>query len=334
MLPQIDPFKVTVVIPAHNPGRFLRQALESVFAQTYRNFTVHVVDDGSSEDLSWVPTEFPEVEYTKINKVGVAVARNVGILAAKTDLIALLDADDIWRPTKLQKQVAAFQAKPELGLCYTRLYLIDADNQVIKHPQYRDDVGLDKPEYEITFDPTSNVHGSVLLEALRLIKRDVPSGSTPMFRKSALAYSGILDPWLPFTAEFDMLSKVIARFPAAVIPTAEVAYRRHENNWSNSFWISQSEGKEMARRYSYLASVTNDRQLSHSVRRIFVLPGSAYAPQAFDLFRIAFRNRALLRAGNLLLQALLFDPVFVLKSIVYGIGIRLHKKSATSPRNE
>jgi GT2 family glycosyltransferase len=114
------PPTVSVVIPAYNAGRTIDAALRSVFAQTYRDFEVVVIDDGSVDDTAervgaWGDT----VAFRRQHNAGPAAARNHGIRIARGRLLAFLDADDIWLPTKLERQVAYFEAFPETGLLHT-----------------------------------------------------------------------------------------------------------------------------------------------------------------------------------------------------------------------
>jgi glycosyltransferase involved in cell wall biosynthesis len=104
---------VSVIVSVYNGGRFLAQALDSVFAQDYHPLEVIVVDDGSTDDTADVARSYPEVHYIYQENQGVAVARNTGIAAARGDLIALQDADDLWVPGKLTLQVGHLRAHPE-----------------------------------------------------------------------------------------------------------------------------------------------------------------------------------------------------------------------------
>ena len=100
---------VSVVIPNYNYGRFLESTLMAIEEQTYPSCEVIVVDDGSTDNsVDLVRNRFPKVKLVVQNNKGVNSARNAGIKFAQGDLIALCDADDLWLPTKLQKQVPLF----------------------------------------------------------------------------------------------------------------------------------------------------------------------------------------------------------------------------------
>ncbi len=99
---------ITVVIPCYNGSRFIRETLESVLAQTLRPLEVLVIDDGSTDDSAAIAESFGEpVRVIRQPNQGESVARNRGIDEARGEWIAFLDADDIWKPEKLQRQMAA-----------------------------------------------------------------------------------------------------------------------------------------------------------------------------------------------------------------------------------
>lgn len=116
--------KISVVIPAYNAAHFLPRCLKSVFAQTLQPTEVIVVDDGSTDDTAAVAAKLGARVIRQQNG-GVSVARNLGIQSAIGNWIALLDADDLWMPEKLQRQVARIQ--PGTVLVYTGIRIFGDD---------------------------------------------------------------------------------------------------------------------------------------------------------------------------------------------------------------
>ncbi len=107
---------VSCIVPVFNGERFLREAIESILAQTYPCLEVIVVDDGSTDGTSSVVASLGErVTYVRQDNAGPATARNRGIREARGEFVAFLDADDLWLDTKIAKQIARFQARPELA---------------------------------------------------------------------------------------------------------------------------------------------------------------------------------------------------------------------------
>jgi GT2 family glycosyltransferase len=111
---------VSVVIPAYNASRTIAAALESVFAQTFTDYDVIVVDDGSADDTpSQVAHWADRLRFIRQANGGPGAARNAGLKHAHGRLVAFLDADDVWMPRKLERQVAYFERYPETGLLHS-----------------------------------------------------------------------------------------------------------------------------------------------------------------------------------------------------------------------
>ncbi len=100
---------VSVVIPAYNAAAFLAETLASVFAQTVPPAEIIVVDDGSTDDTAGIARNLGATVISRANG-GISAARNTGVRAARSEYLALLDADDLWMPEKLEVQLAAFAA--------------------------------------------------------------------------------------------------------------------------------------------------------------------------------------------------------------------------------
>jgi glycosyltransferase involved in cell wall biosynthesis len=109
---------VSVIVPIHNGARFLAEALESVAAQDYAAFEVIVVDDGSTDDGAAI-AEACGATVLRQQQRGAGAARNAGVNVARGELLAFLDQDDLWLPSKLRRQVETLEAHPE-SICLAR----------------------------------------------------------------------------------------------------------------------------------------------------------------------------------------------------------------------
>ncbi|HEY7267967.1 MAG TPA: glycosyltransferase family A protein [Solirubrobacterales bacterium] len=119
------PERVSAIVPAFNGERFLEQALRSVVDQSLPPAEVIVVDDGSTDGSAEIAEGFGEpVRCIRQENTGVAGARNRGLSAAAGELIAFLDQDDLWPEEKLEAQVAALVANPEVGIVSGHLRVI------------------------------------------------------------------------------------------------------------------------------------------------------------------------------------------------------------------
>ena len=108
---------VSVIIPTCNREKIITRAIDSVFAQTYRDFEIVVLDDGSRDNTKAVVQAYgPKVHYFYQDNKGIAGARNAGMHQTAGDYIAFLDSDDYWLPGKLERQIALFSEHPEYGM--------------------------------------------------------------------------------------------------------------------------------------------------------------------------------------------------------------------------
>ena len=115
---------VSIIIPSYNTAPYVREAVDSALAQTYKNCEVIVVDDGSTDATKEILAPYiakQKIVYIYQKNKGLAGARNTGIRAAKGDYIALLDSDDLFLPEKISRQVEALEARPDCGACYSDL---------------------------------------------------------------------------------------------------------------------------------------------------------------------------------------------------------------------
>ena len=114
--------KVSVIIPTYNRAEYLGEAIQSVFDQTFEDFEILIVDDGSTDDTQQLVLSFhdPRLRSFYQNNCGISAARNAAIRSADGEYIAFLDSDDVWLPELLESQVAVLDRRPEIGLVYAR----------------------------------------------------------------------------------------------------------------------------------------------------------------------------------------------------------------------
>jgi glycosyltransferase involved in cell wall biosynthesis len=124
---------VSVVLPVYNGARYVRAALASVFAQSYRPLEVIVVDDGSTDGTPAAVRAFPGVRYVRQANRGAAAARNAALPLARGELVAFMDHDDLWTPDKLSVQVAYLAQHPSLAgvVAHLRLFLSDGAAEAV-----------------------------------------------------------------------------------------------------------------------------------------------------------------------------------------------------------
>ena len=141
--------RVSVIIPTFDRMQFVAQAIESVVAQSYRDFELIVVDDGSTDATPSVLERYAgQIHYVYQLHQERSAARNTGIALANGEFLAFLDSDDLWLPDKLAQQVAAFDAMPQVGVMHSAFVRIDNTGQVVPWPLGRKRLGASGWVYE------------------------------------------------------------------------------------------------------------------------------------------------------------------------------------------
>ena len=116
------PRLITCIVPVFNGERYVKEALDSIREQTYRAVEIVVVDDGSTDGSAAVVGSYGEqIRYVWQSNAGPGAARNLGLTKVQGEFVAFLDADDLWHPEKLDRQMDRFRAQPELEMCVTHI---------------------------------------------------------------------------------------------------------------------------------------------------------------------------------------------------------------------
>jgi glycosyltransferase involved in cell wall biosynthesis len=210
--------KVSVIIPAYNAIAYLKEAVDSVLKQTFTDFEVLIVDDGSSDGTVEWASQIPDPRVRLISQEnqGSSGARNTGITAAQGEYIALLDADDIWQPTKLQKQVRYLEENPSIGLVDTWTVLINQQGQ---------STGKIVVSY---------AEGDDVWKQLVQFKPVCPCDSTPLIRRRCFETVGLFNTELPFLEDLDMWIRLASQYRFGVIKEPLVQYRQHPGSKSTN----------------------------------------------------------------------------------------------------
>ncbi|MBW4608850.1 MAG: glycosyltransferase [Hassallia sp. WJT32-NPBG1] len=209
--------KVSVIIPAYNALAYLAETVDSVFKQTFSDWELLIVDDGSSDGTAAWARQITDSRVRLIcqKNQGSSVARNTGITAAKGEYIALLDADDLWEPTKLEKQVRFLEENPSIGLVDTWTILINQKG---------------KSTGRII---VSSAEGDVWKQLVQF-KPVCCCDSTPLIRRSCFDNVGLFNPDLPYLEDLDMWIRLAGRYEFAAIKEPLVRYRQHPQSKSTN----------------------------------------------------------------------------------------------------
>lgn len=202
--------RVSVIIPVYNGDRFIDQAIQSIVSQTYNDYELLVVDDGSTDSTRHLLHQWGDrLRYIYQTNQGVAVARNHGLQLAQGELVAFLDADDWFLPDKLAAQVAMFDQQPQLGLVHSGWHRVNAEGDRL----------LDVRPWQLVPDLT--------LESWLHWKPVLPSAM--MFRREWLMKADGFDPRFPPAEDTDLVLRLaLMGCSAAWLPQITTCYRQHE----------------------------------------------------------------------------------------------------------
>ncbi len=232
---------VSVVMAAKNYGRFLAESVDSVRAQTVTDWELLIVDDGSTDDTPQVAARYRDdqrIRYVKSDRLGQTRAKNLGIDLSRGEIIAFLDADDVWLPTKLEKQLARFQdsspggtgfqpVQPHLatiaaaqdsapsgtvGVVFSRRTLINESGEQIAITQ-----SIDFPR------------GRVLSQ---LFSQNFVCFSSAIVRREVFSLVGRFDPQWELAIDYDLWLRVAKHYAFDFVDEALVKYRTGHGNLS------------------------------------------------------------------------------------------------------
>ncbi|HXA18216.1 MAG TPA: glycosyltransferase family A protein [Thermoanaerobaculia bacterium] len=201
---------ISVIIPTYNYGRFLCDAIDSALAQTCPALEVIVVDDGSTDDTPRILADYGgRIRVIHQKNLGVSAARNAGITAARGEYLSFLDSDDIWRPRKLECDVARLAADPTLGMVHCGAETFDNSGRTLS-------ISL------------TGLEGWIALDLLRLDREVIAApGSNVTVRRAAAEEAGGYDPGLQQAEDWDFCYRIACRYRAGFVPEVLVRYRQH-----------------------------------------------------------------------------------------------------------
>jgi glycosyltransferase involved in cell wall biosynthesis len=216
---------VSVIIPAYNAAPWIAETIDSVLNQTFQDFEVIVVDDGSTDGTAEIVKNYKsQVQYLYKNNGGVGSARNTGIRAARGRYIACVDADDLWLPEKLEVQTQLLQTEPSLAWVYSDGLIFENNSNQNLH----------------LFSPSASMISGDVLRPLLL--QDFIPCPTPVIRRDIFENVGFFeeDMSLQSVADWDMWLRISAKYPVGFIDKPLVKYRRHSTSMTSTSIIERS----------------------------------------------------------------------------------------------
>jgi glycosyltransferase involved in cell wall biosynthesis len=202
--------KVSVIIPTYNRAGLIARAIDSVLVQTFKDFELIIIDDGSKDNTKEAIKPFEgKIKYIYQNNGGISNARNRGIQESSGQYIAFLDSDDYWAPQKLEVQVKILDENPRVGIVYARMPIVNEHGEIL---------GM-KP---------NGISGKNFQELLR-VWGDLPTSSV-MTRRECFDRVGVFDNDLPPMEDIDMWLRIAHSYEIYEVEGQTLAYYwRHDH---------------------------------------------------------------------------------------------------------
>ncbi|HEY7553510.1 MAG TPA: glycosyltransferase [Candidatus Binatia bacterium] len=302
--------KISTIVPLYNGERFIRDAIESVLCQTFQDFEVIVVDDGSTDRGKDIVLAIDgPVKYLQQENCGTAVARNRGFLASRGEFIAFLDQDDRWYPRKLEIQTSLLGSNSELGTVYSDVDLIDELGNVLEH-EYLKNRRL--PDSESEF-----------LSVFPKFPQPHPYPSTILMRRQVFSESGMFDPFFKENCHEDteLWFRIVGRklggfyfHPESLVQRRCHAFQGGQNQkaWDENWLICLQKLVEL-----YSAEPLKNAHIKYLIKKLArmlsrqgkvlvsegdIEEGRMYLKKSFELYPLYWKNlgrivRSYLRVG-------------------------------------
>lgn len=220
--------RISVIMPTFNSAQFITEALESVFAQSFSDYEVIVVDDGSTDETTAVLAPYADrVRYVYQENAGSAAARNTGLARARGDVVLFLDADDVLLPGKLAAQMALLDEQPSLGAVHSGWQIVDDAGRLVK-----------------TVEPW---HDAPQLDLASWLKWKPVKMGAMLMRRSWLIRVGGLDPALRQSHDVDLMLRLsLAGCSMAWLRQPTLRYRHHAGSTMRQGALDQARYAIMA----------------------------------------------------------------------------------------
>ncbi len=231
--------KISIIIPAYNSEKFIKRTIQSVLNQTYKNFELIIVDDGSTDNTKEIVREFqkkdPKIKYIwEKNSGAPARPKNRGIKRSKGEYIAFLDHDDEWMPEKLEKQLNLFEKEKNLKLGF-----ISSNGLVFNEKENK------------TYEHKITKRGEVFQDLLA--NNFILSSSSVLAKKEVFKNVGFFDENLKFSDDWEMWIKIAQKYEFDFFDEALFKYYWHGENVMNKL-----KGEEKLKEHKYILEKYKD----------------------------------------------------------------------------
>jgi glycosyltransferase involved in cell wall biosynthesis len=277
---------ISVIIPCYNQAKYLGEAIESVLRQSYNNFEIIVVDDGSTDDTQEVARSYEKVECVVQANRGLAEARNAGMRASKGEYLVFLDADDRLMARAIEAGASALDARPDCAFAYGHVRLIGADGLLLSVPEQ------------------AVIENDHYVELLR--HNFIWTLGSVMYRRDKFMEAGGFNPSINASADYDMNIRLASKFEVHCHGEVILEYRKHDQNMTRSF-KTMLKSAVTARR-NHRKSVRGNKRYESALKEGIISVQKDYGEKLAKAIGDQLRKRELKQALEGMVTLLRFYP--------------------------
>lgn len=289
---------ISVIIPVYNGEKTIRETIKSVLSQTFTEFELIVINDGSQDrTLEIVETiQDPRLKVFSYPNAGQSTSRNRGIALATGEYISFIDADDLWTPDKLEAQVKVLQENPQAAVAYSWTDWIDESSQFLGKGSHITEKG--------------EVFTKLLLNDF------VANGSNSLIRHQALVEVGGFDASVTPAEDWDMWLRLAAHYEFVAVPSPHILYRISPNSASFNVWKMEASSLKVIEK----AFAQAPESLQHLKRKSL---GNRYKYLTYKSIEGYPERKKGLTALRFLSQIVRNDPSMLRAKVIWKILFRI-----------
>ncbi|MBD2425194.1 glycosyltransferase [Phormidium sp. FACHB-1136] len=289
---------ISVIIPAYNAEKTIKETLESALNQSFRDLEVIVIDDGSTDKTAEIVSglEDNRIRFFSYPNSGAQISRNRGIEKSTGDYLSFLDADDLWTPDKLEAQYFALQEHSDCAVAYSWTTFIDENGNPLPGGQ--------------RFRFQGQVYEQLLLGDF------IGSGSNPLIRKEALLAVGTFDEAILGGQDWEMWLRLASQYSFTVVPRNQVLYRKSSTSWSSNIERQERGYKQVIDK----CLSTAPEQLQKRRNEII---GNRYRLLTFDVLGRGIHRKSCWMAARYLWTAVRYQPRFLKDKVTWVVMVKI-----------
>jgi glycosyltransferase involved in cell wall biosynthesis len=289
---------ISVIMPVYNGEKTIRETIESVFNQTFPDWELIVINDGSQDATLQILNSIqdPRLRVFSYPNAGQATSRNRGISQACGEYISFIDADDLWTPDKLEAQLHVLQANPQAAVAYSWTKCIDEVGQVSRRGSH----------ISVTGDVYKNL----------LVVNFLENGSNPLIRRQALNEVGSFDESLTPAEDWDLWLRLAARYHFEVVSSPQILYRVSVKSATANVWRLEAACLEVIERACTQAPESVEHLKKYSL-------GNTYKYLTYKAIEGPPERKKGLVAARFLWQAVRNDPALLRTKVLFKVLLKI-----------